>query len=125
MPIFEPIELEWEGVPYKISGDDRIMKVLASVEEHITFVELQEGQATGNIPVAKLSMAYTAVLQHAGCRATASEVYRGMWSDGRTTERIRDAVLGLLQMMIPPDIMESLQNDPEATDGEDAPEKKT
>ncbi len=118
MAIFEDIELEWEGEHYTIKGDDSVMRVLAAVEEHITFMELQQGSANGKVPLARLATAYAVVLRSAGCRISSAEVYKGMWGDGKTAQKIQEAITGLLAMMIPPSILNAQE------DKESKPAKK-
>lgn len=101
MAIFNDIELEWNEVPYRIKGDDEVMKVLAAVEDHITLVEVEGARTSGRPPFAKLSAAYAAALRFAGCRVSAAQVYEGMWTDGKTAEKVGEAIAGLLQMMVP------------------------
>lgn len=116
--IFEPIELEWDGVPYRIEGDSRIMRVLAAIEEHITFMELERGRSTNNPQFAKLSMAYAVALQAAGCKVSAGQVYEGMWKDGKTVEMVTEATSGLLAMMMPKSVIEKAQADAEKSEDE-------
>lgn len=111
MAIFEDIELEWEGEHYTIKGDESVMRVLAAVEEHVTFMELQQGSANGKVPLAKLATAYSVVLRSAGCRISSAEVYKGMWSDGGTASKIQEAIVGLLEMMIPPSVLNANKED--------------
>lgn len=114
--IFEPIELEWEGVPYRIDGDARIMRVLAMIEEHITFMELERGRATNNPQFAKLASAYAVALQAAGCKVSAPEVYGGMWKDGKTVAMVTEATAGLLAMMMPKAVIEQAKADSQSDD---------
>lgn len=111
--IFEDIELEWEGLPYKIKGDDNIMRVLGAVEEHITFMELQRGMSTGKVPIAKLSTAYSVILRFAGCKVSSAEVYQGMWKDLATAQKIQEATVGILAIMVPPGVAEEYEDDGE------------
>lgn len=119
--IFEDIELEWEGVPYTISGDDRIMRVLAAVEEHITFLEVQQGMTSGKICFAKLATAYSVILRYAGCKVSSAEVYKGMWADLKTAQKATEAAAGILGMMVPPGIG---GDDPEEPTADDKPKAK-
>jgi len=103
MAIFDDIELEWEGVNYKLSGDGNVMKALAAVEDHLTLSELYDAQQSGKMPLAKLSNAYAVLLRHAGAvRITEADVYAGMWKDGETVAKITEAVTALMQLMMPP-----------------------
>lgn len=111
--IFEPIELEWEGVPYRIDGDAKIMRVLAAIEEHITFMELERGRSTNNPQFAKLSSAYAIALQSAGCKVSPAEVYQGMWANGKTITMVTEATAGLLAMMMPKAVIEQAKADAE------------
>ncbi len=113
MAIFDDIELEWDGENYAIKGDEQIMRVLAAVEEHITFMELQQGSVNGKVPLAKLATAYAVVLRFAGCRISSAEVYKGMWGDGKTAQKIQESITGLLSMMIPPSILNAVTDDSE------------
>lgn len=122
MAIFDDIELTWKGVPYVIRGDDQIMRVLASVEDHLTFMELEQGRSSNKIPLAKLSSAYSAVLRHAGCKVSSAEVYADMWRDGQTVSKITEAVSGLLELMLPQSVRNAVV-EPD-TKGEDAPKRK-
>ena len=104
MAIFDDIELEWNGVSYTLSGDDQIMKVLAAVEDHITIAELSRGQQDGRVPLAKLSGAYHVMLRSAGCHAVKpADVYNGMWKGGFNQQKVQEAILSLLAIMVPPD----------------------
>ena len=104
MAIFDDIELEWNGVPYTLSGDDQIMKVLAAVEDHITIAELSRGQQDGKVPLAKLSGAYHVMLRAAGCHGVkVADVYNGMWKGGFNQKKVQEAILSLLAIMVPPD----------------------
>lgn len=120
MAIFDDVELSWNGVPYRLSGDTQIMRALAAVEDHVTISELANGQQDGHIPLAKLASAYAAVLRQAGCRVSDAEVYMGMWKGGVDTARITEAISGLLGMMIPPNAIPEEEGD----EGNDPAPKK-
>lgn len=106
MAIFDDIEFEWEGVPYTLAGDSKIMKVLAAVEDHITISELITQQQSGNVPLAKLSAAYATMLRFAGARVSDAEVYRGMWQGMADSSSIATAITALLAIMVPPGTMD-------------------
>lgn len=124
MAIFEDITLEWEGVPYTLAGDGQIMRTLAAVEEHVTITELAEASQGGKIPMAKLSGAYAAALRSAGARVTDAEVYAGMWRDTQSMQAVQDAVMSLMQMMMPPDVMRDIEAEPDEDPGTSKPKKK-
>lgn len=115
--IFEDIELEWQGVPYRIRGDDGVMKAIAVIEDHVTLFELTEGQSRGSIPLAKVSRAYAAVLRLAGARVTDAEVYGGMWADGANADLVQQALGGLLEMMVPPSAIEAAEQEADGDSG--------
>lgn len=124
MAIFEDIELEWEGVPYRLKGDGDIMRAIAAVEDHVTVGELVEASKSGRMPLGKLSCAFAAVLRQAGARVTDAEVYAGMWKDGGSVPMIIDAVQHLLAMMMPPSVMQDAAAETEAAAGEKHAKKK-
>ncbi len=119
MAIFDDITLEWEGVPYKLAGDQKIMKVLAAVEDHITISELITQQQSGNVPLAKLSAAYAVMLRFAGARISDAEVYRGMWQGMADSSSIATAVSALLAIMVPPGTMD--EEEQETSENEENP----
>ena len=112
--IFDEIELEWEGVSYRISGDAKIMQMLARIEEHITFMELERARSVMAPPFAKLSQAYCIALQTAGCYISPAEVYLGMWKDGKSGDQVIEAIGGLLKMMLPRSVLEAAAEEAEA-----------
>lgn len=118
MAIFDDVELQWEGVSYTLKGDGHIMKAIAAVEDNLTLAELFQGQESGHIPLAKLSMAYAILLRHAGARQiTDAEVYAGMWANGADATAIQEAVTSLLALMMPQSVLDKIGTD-------DAPEEE-
>lgn len=104
MAVFEDIELEWKGVTYTLNGDDKVMRAIAAVEDHVTISELQASMQSGNIALGKLSIAYSVLLKFAGCfGVTSAQVYQGMWDGGVSQEAIGEAIGSLIAIMIPPD----------------------
>lgn len=98
--IFEPVVLTWQGSEYEIAPD-RIMGAIAKIEDVITLKELGEYAMKGDAPLAKLSMAYSAVLRYAGCKVSDAEVYQAMFDSGNSVS-ILGCINALLAMMIPP-----------------------
>lgn len=112
MAIFDDVELEWEGVKYTLKGDGQIMKAVAAVEDHLTLAELFQGQESGRVPLAKLSMAYAILLRHAGARQISdAEVYAGMWANGADASAIQEAITSLLALMMPQSVLDNIQTD--------------
>ena len=73
--IFDDIHITWDGDKYTIKGDDKILMLLASIEEVMTIKEFFVYAQDQDIPLVKLSMAYTKVLNFAGVDITAAQVY--------------------------------------------------
>jgi hypothetical protein len=103
MSVFEEISLTWEGVEYKIEST-KVMGAIARIEEVITLKELGEYAQTGNVPMAKLAMAFASVLRYAGARVQDDQVYSAMFDvDGQNSAMA--SISTLLTMMIPPSVM--------------------
>lgn len=96
MGIFEPVTLTWQGDEYTVPAD-RVLGLIASVEEHITLADL--GRASSP-KLAQLSYAYAAALRYAGAKVTADEVYAACFRDAAST--IQALITALLMLMIPP-----------------------
>lgn len=101
MRIFEPITLHWEGRDYSIPPDD-VLRCIAKIEDHITLIELSTASNKRTIPLAKMAIAFGAVLRHAGAHVSDDEVYAGMFADGNLVNKAQVAVTTLLTLMIPP-----------------------
>lgn len=96
MGIFEPVTLTWQGDEYTVPSD-RVLGLIASVEDHITLADL--GRETAP-KLAQLSYAYAAALRYAGARVTADEVYAACFRNASST--IQLLITSLLMLMIPP-----------------------
>lgn len=104
--MFDSIGLGWKGKTYTIPPR-KVIEAIAIVEEVITLQELTEYARRGSAPVARLSRAYARVLDFAGCKVDASEVYEEMF-DGAASQTITTSINALLMMMIPPKIRAAL-----------------
>ena len=102
MSVFEPVTLNWKGSEYKVESD-KVMMLIAKIEEIITLSEVYNYAQKGAAPVAKISMAYGAALRYAGCSIRDDEVYQGLFSGGNEQDTIPAALNALLSMMIPPE----------------------
>lgn len=126
MAIFDDIELEWNGVSYQIKGDDSVMRLLAAIEDHLTFFELERGRAEGRPPIAKISNAYATALRFAGCSVTPADVYNGMWQSDQTASAVTEAIGGLLVMMIPKSVKGEIEEEVQpATQKKSSSKKKS
>lgn len=101
--IFDDIHITWDGNKYTIKGDDKVMMLLASVEEVITTPEIFIFAQNGKIPLVKLSMAYEKILNFVGVEITAAEVYAQVFSNLKNQQDIIEVTMTLVQMLIPKD----------------------
>ncbi len=109
--IFEPVVLTWKGVDYEIAPD-RVMMLIAKIEDILTLSEIFAYQGKGAAPMAKLSMAYGVALRYAGAKVRDDEVYKGMFDECGSSAGT--AINALLSMMLPPAELQS------ESDGNDA-----
>lgn len=100
MSIFQPINLKWKGEEYEVAPD-RVMQLIAKVEDVITLSEVYTYSQRGAAPVAKIAMAYGVALRYAGAKVRDDEVYQGLFAEGGEGA-IPAALNALLSMMIPP-----------------------
>lgn len=99
-PLFKDITLEWRGNEFVIPHN-KVMKAIAIVENVITLHELMGFETRGTMPMAKLAMAYSALLSYAGADATEEDVYSAMFV-GKGLGAIREAITSLVLLMAPP-----------------------
>lgn len=101
---FKPVTLEFKGKQYTVEPT-RMMGLIDAIEEHITLPEIHEdGAKRRTMRFGKLSAAYTAALNYAGCPANREEVYLGMFEDGAGDEaKAYKLMMALLTIMTPPD----------------------
>lgn len=113
--IFDPVTLTWNGTDHVVEPD-RIMGLIARIEEIVTLSEIHAAAQKGSMHLAKLAMAYGACLRYAGARVDDAEVYATFFSSGADAA-VPAAVEALLMMMVPPERVASRQ--------EGKPAKKT
>jgi len=102
MGSFEDIHLQWADSEYVIRAN-KVLGAIARIEDVLTLNELQRFSARGTAPMAKLSMAYGAVLRYAGAKVTDEEVYAGMFgSTGTGADAVVESISALVAMMVPP-----------------------
>jgi hypothetical protein len=100
--MFEKVILSWEGRDYVIPAD-KVTEAIAIVEEIIGLPELSVALSTGRPPMMRIARAYASMLTYAGANGVnEAGVYAGMFSEGDMKTRIHAAVMGLMQIMIPP-----------------------
>lgn len=97
--IFEDIVLSWGDEEYTIGGDDKIMRLIAMIEEEVTLQEL----SAGNPQLTKVSRAYQKALKFAGAEVSVAEVYASLF--GNSAANITATITGLIAMMVPPAAM--------------------
>jgi len=102
MGSFEDIRLQWAGSDYVIRAN-RVLGAIARIEDVVTLNELQRFGARGTAPMAKIAMAYGAVLRYAGAKVTDEEVYAGMFgATGTSADAVVESISALVAMMVPP-----------------------
>jgi len=101
MGAFDAVTLAWAGFEYVIPAN-RVMGAIARIEDVVTLEELGRYGERGTMPLAKLAMAYGAVLRYAGAKVKDEEVFAGMFSDGQKQNDLVTALMSLLTMMLPP-----------------------
>lgn len=102
MRAFEDYTIEWEGEVYSIPSN-RLLPVIAAVEELFTLNELLQVSMQNKVPLARLASAYGIILRSAGADVSDADVYQGMFQGNDLQARMLDAVNGLLGLMIPPE----------------------
>ena len=108
----EDITLTWDGTEYRIPHN-KIMPVIAQVEDVITLGELVEAHDHNKIKFSRLSIAYATMLRAAGAEVTDHEVHEGLWS-GNVHDNASNYILSLITLMIPPDSIAQAQGDDKA-----------
>lgn len=98
--IFDPVTLTWKGTDHEVAPD-KIMGLIARIEEIVTLSEIHAAVQKGGMPLAKLAMAYGTSLRYAGAKVDDAEVYASFFAAGGG-DAIPGAVQALLVMMVPP-----------------------
>ncbi len=106
MSLFETITLTWGGEEYEVEPEN-VMKLIAVVEEHVSFQKLYSGEP----PLSGIACAYAAALRYAGASVKDEEVYASLFGDEGIG--IQNAITSLSMMLIPPtEIMEKMEKKP-------------
>lgn len=101
MGVFDDIHLNWQGRDYVIPAN-KVMGAIARIEDVITLTEIYEASQQRSVKFSRVSSAYGAVLRYAGADVTDEAIYAGMFAGQSAAAAVRDALTGLLSMMIPP-----------------------
>lgn len=107
-PVFQPVKITWKGVEYTIAPS-RMMKCIAIIEDIATLPFLSKCMATGEMPYAKIAMAFAAVLQYAGASVSAEDVYAEMFKGYDRRAMAGATLLTLLTMMFPPEHLREME----------------
>lgn len=110
MPLFEAIELTWDGRKFVITPS-RTLRAIAKVEDIITLQQLSKAD---QVPFAKLALAYHALLKFAGANVTEDEVYESLWNASDSGQNAVQMVNAILMMMLPPKVRKALADQNEA-----------
>lgn len=108
--VFTDIELEWDGRVYTIPPR-KVMGAIARIEDIITLGELQRYGERETLPISKLCMAFGAVLRYAGAQVKDDEIYEAIFAGQEEQQAITEAVVNLMQMMLPPSVRANLDVD--------------
>lgn len=107
MSLFESVTLTWKNEEYEVDPEN-VMKLIAIVEEHISFKKLYSGDP----PMSGIAAAYAAALRFAGAKVTQEEVYVSLF--GSEGIGIQQAITSLSMMLIPPPaILEKIGKKPQ------------
>ena len=104
MSLFEPVTLTWKGEDFNVEPE-KVMKLIAVIEEHISFYKLTNGEP----PATSIAFAYGAALRYAGAKVTDEEVYVSLF--GGEGAGVSYAVSSLMMMMVPPSVIAEQEQD--------------
>lgn len=114
MGIFSDVTLEWRGEEYVIPCD-RVMRLIATVEEHIG---IQDLATPDGIKLTKLAQGYAAALAYAGCKPASKdtpleeEIYLALFDAGRADAVASTLATGIIMLMVPPEKYTSGMTEP-------------
>lgn len=109
---FDDVSFDWSGQKYHIPAH-RVLGAIARVEDIITLQELQKYGAKGTAPLAKLSMAYGALLRYANAKVTDVEIYEAMFGkDNSSATAIIESIINLIVLMVPPSAQKQKEEKP-------------
>lgn len=100
---FDPISLRWKGKDFTIPAN-RVLMAIASVEDVLPLHRITAMASTGEVNLARISMAYGAVLRFAGAEVADEDVMSVLVSTPSEAQTAATALQALLLMMIPKDL---------------------
>ena len=100
---FDPINLRWKGKDYTIQAN-RVLMAIAAVEDVLPLHRITVMASTGEINLARISMAYGAVLRFAGAEVADEDVMSGLIGSPGEAQTAALALQTLLMMMLPRDL---------------------
>lgn len=112
--LFEPVELTWKGDVYAIPPS-RVLRAIAVVEDVITLQQLSMGP---RVPLAKLAMAYAALLRFAGGKVTDDEMYLALF--GPKGADATAQVQMMLRLMLPKTVWADVEQQAKILEGAEA-----
>jgi len=106
MSIFQTVTLSWGDKNYEIASDN-VLSLIAIIEEHIRVVELHD--SSRGVPLVKLSRAYAAALNYAGCaEATPELVYESIYKTGGDGPQL--ALNAIMMLMLPKSVLDDIES---------------
>lgn len=103
MNAFEAVSITWKGAEYVVPPD-RVLALIAAVEDVITLPELAAMGEARRPKVAKIAAGYGAWLRFAGCRVTDAEVFSSIYSTAVTPASAMEHIAALMSVLMPSDI---------------------
>lgn len=101
MSVFDDVVMAWKGTEYTVPAE-RVMRLIAKIEDTITLHEVHEYTQRGTAPLGKMAIAYADALRFAGCNVKDDEVYSVLMSGVDESHGAQQVLLSLLAMMVPP-----------------------
>jgi len=108
MSIFNDVTFGFKGTEYTVPAN-RVMMLIAKVEDVISLQELTSGRAP---KLSRLAEAYSVALNYAGAEISIEEVYESLFSVDEAG-MIQQSVTALIALMLPP----STYHPSESTEG--------
>lgn len=123
-PVYKEIEMEWEGVTYKVTPT---YAMIQRIEQRISLASLMNRTLAGQPPLSQLADLIATVLKAAGCKdkdATAENINAELYdADSKESEQLQLAASAILFAMLPQKVSRGNAEAPEA--GADKDKTKT
>lgn len=102
--LFESVEIVWKGKSYTIPPN-KVLRAIAKIEDVITLQHLSNQDA---VPMAKVALAFAALLRFAGARVSDDEVYEELFDHHGASAL---AVINmLLSLILPKKVREKMES---------------